>query len=113
MISAFFVPFFKHCASPRSGICLEKKTSELRRLPVLSRAFNTYIRVFMRKGGLRDLVMSCYVGSESYSNIGAWNWFGPMDIVVGKLSILYKSHMASQLDLPLVLFYWVNRSQFW
>ena len=54
-LSAFFVPFFKHCASPRSGICLEKKASESRRLPVLSRALNTYICVFMRKSGVQDL----------------------------------------------------------
>jgi hypothetical protein len=56
--SAFFVPFFKHCASPRSGICLEKKASESRRLPVLSRALIAYIRVFMRKGGVQDLDMT-------------------------------------------------------
>ena len=57
-LSAFFVRFFKHCASPRSGICLEKKASESRRLPVLSRALIAYIRVFMRKGGVQDLDMT-------------------------------------------------------
>ncbi len=112
-ISAFFVPFFKHCASPRSGICLRKKTSESRRLPVLSRALNTYIRVFMGKGGVQTLDVPWNVGTRGCSIIGAWDRVGPMDKVVGPMLPLCKSHMASQPDRPLVLFYWVNRSQFW
>ena len=97
----------------REAVSVRKKISESRRLPVLSRAFNTYIRVFMGKGGVQTLVIPCLVGLVSYSIIGAWDWVGPMDIVVGNLPPSIKCLMASQPDLPLVLFYWVNWSQFW
>ena len=54
----FFRQVFLNIVLVREAVSVRKKISESRRLPVLSRAFNTYIRVYMGKGGVQTLAMS-------------------------------------------------------
>jgi hypothetical protein len=74
-ISAFFVPFFKHCASAAKRLMFRKNIPET--ITAIWRTLEAYLERLQIYAVQEP--RNLHVGPVSYSLNGAWNNFGPMN----------------------------------
>ena len=75
MISAFFVPFFKHCASAVKRLMFRKNIPET--ITAIWRTLEAYLERLQIYAVQEP--RNLHVGPVSYSLNGAWNNFDPMN----------------------------------